>query len=102
MYQQGRRIGEHLKSTSQTQFGEQTNQGEKYESYLAKQAQSYLAAIQAFSLIDNKNAWFTISTTHTVPLLHVCMIPSSTKPLPAVLTYRVWLERLKNAGKSLA
>ncbi|KAJ9123234.1 hypothetical protein QFC22_001429 [Naganishia vaughanmartiniae] len=68
MYQQGRRIGEHLRSTAQPQFGDQADQGEKYESYLAKQAQSYLAAIQAFSLTDSKNAWFTISATHTTPL----------------------------------
>ncbi|KAJ9107523.1 hypothetical protein QFC21_000980 [Naganishia friedmannii] len=68
MYQQGRRIGEHLKSTIEPKFGDQTNQGEMYESYLAKQAQSYLAAIQAFSLIDSKNAWFTIPATRTPPL----------------------------------
>ncbi|KAJ9100006.1 hypothetical protein QFC19_005824 [Naganishia cerealis] len=70
MYQQGRRIGEHLKSNNEPQFQDQANHSERYENCLTKQAQSYLAAIQAFSLIDSKNAWFTIPVAHTTPFSH--------------------------------
>jgi hypothetical protein len=71
MYLQGRRIAEHLKPSDHRRHGDQSHTGEDYGNYLAKQAQSYLAVIQAFSLIDSKNAWFTMPATQSTPFLRV-------------------------------
>lgn len=68
MYLQGRRIAEHLKPSDHRRHGEL---GEDYGNYLAKQAQCYLAVIQAFSLIDNKHQWFTVPMTQSTPFLRV-------------------------------
>lgn len=50
-YQQGRRLASHMVNASP----------EEYQTWLASQAQSYLASLQAFSLIDPKNAWAVVS-----------------------------------------
>lgn len=71
MYLQGRRIADHMNSTRNRRHGEDSRSGEDYGNYLAKQAQSYLAVIQAFSLTDSKNSWFTIPATQSAPFLHV-------------------------------
>ena len=71
MYLQGRRIAEHLALSDHRRH---SDPGEDYGNYLAKQAQSYLAVIQAFSLIDSKNQWFTVPTAQSTPFLRVCQV----------------------------
>lgn len=71
MYLQGRRIAEHLNSIRNRRHGESSRSGEDYGNYLAKQAQCYLAVIQAFSLTNSKNSWFTLPAIQSAPFLHV-------------------------------
>jgi hypothetical protein len=73
MYLQGRRIAEHLNPTGDRRNGELSRSGEDHGNYLAKQAQCYLAVLQAFSLTDSKNSWFTVPATRTTPFLHVSL-----------------------------
>lgn len=74
MYLQGRRIADHLNPISDRRHGDAARSGEDYGNHLAKQAQSYLAVLQTFSLTDSKNSWFTVPATQTAPFLRVSLL----------------------------